>query len=140
MRLECVVPLTADEEDVKEFDIENPEELDLILGVEHERAQASRLPIAVHLFSGNDDKATLIFTVGADQGFVRWWAEDMYDSQGEATTDEPYWPYLYNGTPAEIERTKLIPQDQVRAAAREFLVSGGRRPERVQWQAPGEVA
>jgi hypothetical protein len=135
MRLEYVVPITADDEDVRELDIDNPEQLAVTLDAEHEHAQASGLPIAMHLFSGNDDKATLIFTVGANQGFVRWWADEMYDSQGEATTDQPYWQYLYNGTPSEIECSKLIPQDQVRTAAQEFLVSGGRRPERVRWTA-----
>jgi immunity protein Imm1 of predicted polymorphic toxin system len=83
----------------------------------------------MHLFSGNDDKATLIFTVGADQGFVRWWADEMYDSQGEEVPDQPYWQYLYNGSPAEIERSKLIPQEQVRTAAQEFLVTGEGGPE-----------
>lgn len=133
MRLEYVVPLTADDEDVTELEVETPKQLDSILDAENDRAQVSGQPIAVHLFSGNEDKATLIFTVGADQGFIRWWAEEMYDSRGEATADEPYWPYLYNGTPSEIERSKLIPQEQVRAAAREFLVSGGKRPGAVQW-------
>jgi hypothetical protein len=137
MRLEYVVLLSAGDEDVRELDIDSPEQLDLVLEAEHNRAQVSGLPMAVHLFSGSEDKATLIFTVGADQGFVRWWAEEMYDSQGQETTDEPYWPYLYNGTPSEIERFKLIPQAEVRAMAREFLVSGGKRPDGVRWTEAG---
>jgi Immunity protein Imm1 len=137
MRLEYVVPVTADAEDVRELDVDSPEHLDRILDAEDERSREVGLPLAVHLFSGNDDKATLIFTIGADRGFVRWWAEDMWDSQGDETTDEPHWPYLYNGSPAAIERSKLIPQEQVRAAVREFLVSGGQRPDRVRWTETG---
>jgi hypothetical protein len=132
MRLEYVVPRDDGRDRAEELEVTSVTELDEILDLEHTLASSKGWPIAVHLFSGSDTKHTLIFTIGAGEGFARWWGEDMFDSCGEQTEDAPLWEYSYNGTSAEIERTKLIPQEQVRATARAFFTSGGERPATIQ--------
>jgi hypothetical protein len=44
--------------------------------------------------------------------------------------------YYITGHPAEFPDRSEIPVDLARQAVKEFLVSGGQRPECVQWQEP----
>lgn len=71
---------------------------------------------------------------GGDVGALRYMGADgTYYSQGQAGGDREV-TYYYTGSDREFPANSEIPVDDIFQALKNFLASGGKRPESVEWQ------
>jgi hypothetical protein len=91
---------------------------------------------------GDGPRPVLFFTAGAKETPLYWIEPDgtEYTSTGPSADDEPEFEYSYGGQESYAPAWSLIPADQAREAARQFLATGGQRPGNITWQPPAETA
>jgi hypothetical protein len=85
---------------------------------------------------GDGPQTVLFFTLGADHSPV-YWIEPSgreHTSLGVPGNDEPEFEYLYGGQESYAPAWSLVPTEQAREAARQFLASGGKQPENIIWR------
>ena len=85
---------------------------------------------------GDGPQPVLFLTVGTDQTPVYWIEADGREHTSKnASDDEPEFEYLYGGQESYAPAWSLIPANQAREAARQFLATGGQRPGNITWRA-----
>jgi hypothetical protein len=117
--------------------LETVDQLDRAL----EEVRATRRMAVVELLVA-DDRGRAILDVGlnGDRGTLYYAGENWsawFSSAGKrAEQDDDGEPLLYYYMTADTEypRSAEIPVEQVMAAAREYMTSGGARPAGVEWQ------
>jgi hypothetical protein len=87
-----------------------------------DRFPSHQFQVGVH----NAKRMGALKYVDANGGFASW-------APWDAESTEPVY-FNYVGTESEFPPASEIPIDHVRQAVKEFLSSGGQRPESVQWQ------
>ncbi|MGH8792704.1 MAG: Imm1 family immunity protein [Stackebrandtia sp.] len=87
---------------------------------------------------GHDVLMELAAASKDEQGALRYSSSaHVWFSQGEPT-DYEVMEFAYYRTPHSFPTDSLIPIEEVRQAAAEFLTSGGQRPTCVRWQADAD--
>jgi hypothetical protein len=123
-----------------------PEEMDaLVDAMLHERLEDSSVAALYvqerpRLKSGYPDHELRV-AVNADAkvGGLRYAGSDgtsdgVWYALGQQSTRDEVW-YCYMGNDETFPRDSEISLEELRAAAKEFLESGGKRPHAVSWQA-----
>jgi len=85
---------------------------------------------------GDGDRPELCLVVGAQQSPLYWTSADgaRSTSTGPATSDEPELEYFHGGQESYAPASSLIPTEQAREAARQFIACNGKRPGNITWR------
>ena len=85
---------------------------------------------------GDGPLPELCLTVGTGQSPVFWDEPGQPEllSQGTAQDAEPELEFFYGGQESYAPAWSLIPAEQAREAARQFIVSDGKRPANITWR------
>jgi len=136
--------------------------LDALLDRLHKRARAEDYPHAVHLYAGqryphpahgrgnqwipedpgDGPQPELMLVVGAEDSPVSWFdpAGHEHTSVGPRHVHQPepryFFEFYFGGQESYATESSLVPSDQAREAARQFLASGGQRPANITWRTP----
>jgi hypothetical protein len=140
--------------------IDTPANLDSLLDRLHQQASTDHYPNAVHIYAGNHypqhahaegdrwipdnpgdgPQPQLMLVIGADDTPLSW-----YDLGGHEHTSlsphpvpqpEPreFFEFFYGGQESYAPESSLIPHQQAREAARQFLTNNGKRPANITWR------
>ncbi|HEY3956207.1 MAG TPA: Imm1 family immunity protein [Streptosporangiaceae bacterium] len=139
--------------------IQTPGELDATLDRLHSQATADRYPQYILIYPGDcypedghgeadrwvpadpgdGPRPELVLTIGAVDSPVYWYERDgrEHASQGTAHDEEPEFEYFCGGQQSYAPAWSLIPHEQAREAARQFVATGGQRPDNITWHDDG---
>lgn len=117
--------------------VRTADELDQLLNAVTEQAIASGVPTFVEITSG-DDRRTLDIGVGAENHSTLIWydddAEEVLTSSGTLQAPDDA-GFDYGGTWTPVHHDAIIPIQDARQAAREFVATGN-RPANIGWKKP----
>jgi hypothetical protein len=148
--------LTNNRHEQQSIDPTDPAGLEDLMDRLHDRAHRDGDPAAVQIYAGNrypqsshysngrhvpDDpgdgpQPVLFLTVGSEHSPVYWIEADgsEHTSKGAGKADEAEFEYLYGGQESYAPAWSLVPHEQAREAARQFVVTGGQRPANITWR------
>jgi hypothetical protein len=131
-------------------------ELNTLLDRLHDQACHDGGPAAVQIYAGNhypqdrhyenghhvpgdpgDGPQPVLFLTVGDEHSPVYWIEasgQEHTSEGLGGPDDPEFEYLYGGQESYAPAWSLVPREQAREAARQFMASGGQRPGNITWR------